>query len=763
MVAQWRREAVVELQSHRQRLVRGAVEPNVWDSTRTVSFHEEEHLHHQATSRMSGAFSQWWWAAQGWILAIAVGVCSSITGVCIDLGVKYISTVRFGYCASNPFLTLRACPQGDWEYWGDGPGALLAFLGTGTAMAVASATLVRFFAPAASGSGIPEVKTILNGFVMPDVVSLRTLCVKVPGLMLSVAAGMALGKEGPLVHVAVCWAQLLSGLFPQFQNEAKRRELFAAAAAAGVSTAFGAPLGGVLFSLEEVSSHFPSRTLIRAFTAAVSAAIMLTIAHTNGTKGITLFSVSYNTNSHVLEYLAFALLGVMGGLVGAVFNVVNVRWSAIRATHGFRKRVPRIAEVGLIAIVTLVTSWPLVLTRPLSADAIHALFMDCGPGTGHSDLRHYVGLCSAADHYADPTVALMATLFGAAAIRLFQTTLTFGTACPAGLFVPSLFTGACLGRCVGVAMQAMNSGHRLFPQDVEPGVYSMVGAAAVLGGVCRVTISLVAIMLELTGGLTYIVPFMLAVLVAKMVGDIFTEGIYDLYIVLKGYPFLKEELSTTFTERCCDIMDPILTKIDLSRHPRISELRSLLNNCDFQGFPVVNGSHFVGFISRPMLQELLDRCGEEDVDHGVSVEDALPLTDTHVMRMVPDASLAQAHRVFKQLGCKYIFLVGAKGNGPQDILQGMLTKKNFLFYLKSGKVGHMADHPSTVGPGREVLRPSSTASFLSRLLHPGRRWRLASCDRQSGADSPDEDDVSGSNPASQPPTPDVVAFRSLAA
>merc|ERR1719203_753237 len=133
------------------------------------------------------------------------------------------------------------------------------------------------FAPAASGSGIPEVKTILNGFVMPDVVSARTLCVKVSGLMLSVAAGMALGKEGPLVHVAVCWAQLLARLSPQFRNAGRRQELFSAAAAAGVSTAFGAPLGGVLFSLEEVSSHFPALTLMRAFTAAVVAATTLSI------------------------------------------------------------------------------------------------------------------------------------------------------------------------------------------------------------------------------------------------------------------------------------------------------------------------------------------------------------------------------------------------------------------------------------------------------------------------------------------------------
>merc|ERR1719444_722557 len=161
--------------------------------------------------------------------------------------------------------------------------------------AAASGLMVYHAAPAASGSGIPELKTILNGFVMPEVVAFKTLCIKAPGLALSVASGMALGKEGPLVHVATCWAQLLTRFCPQYQNEGKRRELFSAAAAAGVSTAFGAPLGGVLFSLEEVSSFFPPRTLIRAFTAAVSAAVMLSVYKSKEREGLTMFSVNYDT------------------------------------------------------------------------------------------------------------------------------------------------------------------------------------------------------------------------------------------------------------------------------------------------------------------------------------------------------------------------------------------------------------------------------------------------------------------------------------
>lgn len=67
-----------------------------------------------------------------------------------------------------------------------------------------SASLVRMFAPYACGSGIPEIKTILSGFIIRSYLGKWTLLVKSVGLMLSVSAGLCLGKEGPMVHIASC-------------------------------------------------------------------------------------------------------------------------------------------------------------------------------------------------------------------------------------------------------------------------------------------------------------------------------------------------------------------------------------------------------------------------------------------------------------------------------------------------------------------------------------------------------------------------------
>jgi len=148
----------------------------------------------------------------------------------------------------------------------------------------------------AAGSGIPEIKTILSGvcpyftdlkrfyqlllsagFVIHGYLGGRTLITKAVGLALSVASGLSLGKEGPLVHIASCIGNIVSRYFAKYENNegvsladlrppspynqhpGKRREVLSAASAAGVAVAFGAPIGGVLFSLEEVSYFFPPK------------------------------------------------------------------------------------------------------------------------------------------------------------------------------------------------------------------------------------------------------------------------------------------------------------------------------------------------------------------------------------------------------------------------------------------------------------------------------------------------------------------------
>ncbi|KAF3221919.1 H(+)/Cl(-) exchange transporter 5 [Orbilia oligospora] len=105
-----------------------------------------------------------------------------------------------------------------------------------------------------------------------------TLLIKSLGLCLSVASGLWLGKEGPLVHVACSCANILMKPFHSIsRNEARKREILSAAAAAGISVAFGSPIGGVLFSLEQVSYYFPDKTMWQSFVCAMVAAVTLQV------------------------------------------------------------------------------------------------------------------------------------------------------------------------------------------------------------------------------------------------------------------------------------------------------------------------------------------------------------------------------------------------------------------------------------------------------------------------------------------------------
>ena len=165
----------------------------------------------------------------------------------------------------------------------------------------------------AAGSGIPEIKTILSGFVIHGYLGGRVLFAKSVGLAMSVASGLSLGKEGPFVHIVSCIGNIVSRFFKKYEtNEAKRREILSAAGAAGVAVAFGAPVGGTLFSLEEISYFFPPKVMWRSFFCAMIAAATLKFLNPFGTGKIVIFQVTYDQDWHAHELFFFVLLGIFG-------------------------------------------------------------------------------------------------------------------------------------------------------------------------------------------------------------------------------------------------------------------------------------------------------------------------------------------------------------------------------------------------------------------------------------------------------------------
>lgn len=566
--------------------------------------------------------------ARGLATAILLGVLTATSGVYIAINCDFLNDLRFGYCKGLPLVSRNRCCGGsenvnagtgrckdsvrklwnstveasevaEWAPWEeDSVGSFVVYLVVTVTLAVSAAVLLANFGPAAKGSGIPDVKAAVSGFSLPRSFSPMCFVCKTLGLSMAVGAGLALGKEGPLIHIGVCLAYMLAskeGLCSGMSGSIPLHEIICVGAATGVSTAFGAPVGGVLFAVEELGSVRPlsQRVILLAFAGSVTASFVLKAMNLNGSNQLTFFQLATPTSSpskewQTWEISVFVLLGVIGGLVGSLFVKLNLAvairrkknaevgrsWliplrfhqrlvevlprsclttyrtskksgSYIRhdgdshVTFGLSWRTVFALEATLIAIGTAFLNYHLgpLLRHPM-VEVIHALFETCPDA-----LATRFGLCDEhSNHGFAGGFSLQVLLLSSAAVRFAQTVVTFGAMLPAGLFIPSLYIGAVIGRLVGLWALTLNMyfADHTRTSPVNPSAFAMVGALAVLGGFARMTVSLAVIMLELTGEVTYAIPFMCAVLSAKLVGDSLTPSIYDGVAILLGYTSFED-------------------------------------------------------------------------------------------------------------------------------------------------------------------------------------------------------------------------------
>ncbi|KAJ9585744.1 hypothetical protein L9F63_002439, partial [Diploptera punctata] len=657
---------------------------------------------------IKGAHDAW----SGWVCVLFVGLFTGVVAGVIDIGASWMSDLKYGICPQAFWLNREQCcwssnettfDNGNCSQWWTWPEVFTL-----------AAALVRMFAPYACGSGIPEIKTILSGFIIRGYLGKWTLIIKSVGIMLAVSAGLSLGKEGPMVHIACCIGNILSYLFPKYgRNEAKKREILSAAAAAGVSVAFGAPIGGVLFSLEEVSYYFPLKTLWRSFFCALVAAFILRSINPFGNEHSVLFYVEYNKPWIFFELVPFVGLGIIGGIVATLFIKANLYWCRYRKVSKLGQYP--VTEVLVVAVITAVIAYPNPYTRMNTSQLIFLLFSQCGVSNldnlcdynrNFTDVNSAIEIAAAGPRvYKAVWLLLLALIF-----KLVATIFTFGFKAPCGLFIPSLCLGAIMGRIVGIGMEqlAYNYPHIwLFSGEcstgddcITPGLYAMVGAAAVLGGVTRMTVSLVVIMFELTGGVRYIVPLMAAAMASKWVGDALgRQGIYDAHIELNGYPFLDSKEEFAHTSLAADVMQPkhneplsVITQDSMT----VDDVETLLKDTEHNGFPVVvsrESQYLVGFVLRRDLnlaianakRTLEGICGQSLVLFTNTAPPQAtgppPLKLKKILDMAPITMTDQTPMetvvdMFRKLGLRQTLVTH---NGR---LLGVITKKDVLRHVK---------------------------------------------------------------------------------
>ncbi|XP_073247163.1 chloride channel protein 2-like isoform X2 [Porites lutea] len=482
--------------------------------------------------------------------------------------------------------------------------------------------------PHAIGSGIPEMKVILRGTVLKRYLSLRTLIAKVIGLLTALGSSIPIGKEGPFVHIASMVARSMGKFVASFKgiytNESRNTEMLAAACAVGVSSCFGSPIGGVLFSIEVTATYFAVRNYWRGFFAAVCGALMfrlLAVFDKEEETVTALFKTNFRLDFpfDVEEFLAFALIGLFCGFGGALFVFTHRKLVDMQRTHKHTKLAKfltknRFVYPAVVIFVIATITFPKGLGQFMAGEltsqqAIDELFMNITWSEAQNSEDQ--ASLNVLEHWDGANTNIYVTLVIFIVLKFIMTAVSVALPIPAGVFFPVFLIGAAFGRLVGEAMatwfpDGVNSGDAITP--IVPGGYAVVGAAAMSAAVTH-TISTSVIVFELTGQITHILPVMIAVLIANAIAQWLQPSFYDSIIQIKRLPYLPDVTKTqVYNLLVADIMKTKLFYISYTS--KYADLKALLEHSDLRSYPLVDSEDsmiLLGSIQRPQLQSLLNQ------------------------------------------------------------------------------------------------------------------------------------------------------------
>ncbi|XP_076240097.1 chloride channel protein 7 [Calliopsis andreniformis] len=673
-----------------------------------------------------------------WFIFLLIGICTALIACFVDISIEELTNLKYGCLKSY----VDQCVNDNCLWL-----PYLLWLALNLVPVLIGAVLVSYVEPVAAGSGIPQVKCYLNGVKVPRVVRIKTLAVKTIGVICTVVGGLAGGKEGPMIHSgAVIAAGISQGksttfkkdlkVFKYFREDHEKRDFVAGGAASGVSAAFGAPIGGVLFSIEEGTSFFNQSLTWRTFFASMITTftlnIMLSTYH--GRPGDLSYPGLLNLGKfetipyQIYEIPLFMIMGTIGGLLGSFWNHLNYKITCFRLRF-IRKKWLKVIEALLVAILSATMGFIMIYylndCKPLGQDPTKfPVQMYCNEGeySAVAALWFQTPESSVRSLFHDPkgshndiTLAIFVVLYFVLAV------FTFGLSMSSGLFIPSLLIGSAWGRLIGSGLA------KLFPNCVvlDPGKYALLGAAAQLGGVVRMTISLTAILIEATQGISFGLPVIIVLIMAKWVGDFFNEGIYDIHTQMTGIPILPWEappLSNNIF--ASEIMShPVVT---LKTVENVGHIIELLKCVTFNGFPVVDPPssdqaeiqsyrRFRGLILRSQLIVLLQNKifneYSEYWDETLNIKmfrkeypryptiEQVNVTDeekTYTIDLRPfmnpspytlqhSATLPRIFRLFRALGLRHLPIV----DGTNEVI-GIITRKDvarFRIWKHKGRMG----------------------------------------------------------------------------
>jgi len=387
------------------------------------------------------------------LLAVVIGVLSGLAVVSFRRAIDLVHYWSFGPAGHTSHLRLLLAPSI--------AGLILA------CMALLLFPLVR-------GSGVNQTKSAV--YIYDGYISFRTVIGKFITCALAIGSGQSLGPEDPSLQMGAGIASVL-GRKIKFSRE-KLRLIAPVGAAAGLAAAFNSPITAVIFVIEEIIGTWSSGILGAVILAAAASVVVMRLF----LGAAPMFHIPEYRMAHPSELLAYAVLGVVGGVASLVFSkLLGSLRSRMRSLPKWTQYVqPALAglAIGVIAL-----RFPQVM------------------GAGYSALDQAMS-----GHFVWHILLILALL------KILATSLSFSSGAPGGMFAPTLFVGGMLGAAVGT-LQA-----HFFPAYTGPvGAYALVGMGTLFAGFLRVPMTSVFMVLEISGNYSIIIPVMVSNTIAYLI------------------------------------------------------------------------------------------------------------------------------------------------------------------------------------------------------------------------------------------------------
>ena len=472
-------------------------------------------------------------------LTILVGILAGLAAVLFTLGIKGATHALFGVEPSNVRLVIVPV----------------------AASLIAGVLLKRFF-PDARGSGVPQTEAayhLQHGYI-PG----RTAFGKFLTGVLCIGSGHSMGREGPSVQIG---AALASAIGRRFDLPPRRiQSLIPVAAAAALSAAFNTPVAAVLFALEEIIGDMNASLIGSTVLASVASVVVERSILGNSP----IFHVPEYHLVNPAELIAYAGLGIFGGIVSVAFCKGLVRMRAFFLALPARSRVLQPAIGGLIIGVLLIFV-PQIL----------------GVGYEYVDQALNGGL-------------LLKTMIILCIAKLVGTIISYSSGNAGGIFAPSLYLGAMAGGIVGVIV------HRFAPfPTADPGAYALVGMGTLFAGIIRAPMTSVFMIFELTQDYQILVPLMIANMLSFAISKRYQS--VPVYHALLEQDFVHLPTAATRYRtdrwRASDIMK---TKLDfVERQISIQKASEVLARNGFDCVLVGSKDHIDGLVTRESMEQAI--------------------------------------------------------------------------------------------------------------------------------------------------------------